>query len=148
MERPDEQRKESPYLAAIRSRGRDANPFFATMGIEVESIGSGEATLSMQVRPTMHNGVGWLQGGLFLALTDEAMAIALYTQLDQGEGIATISESTSFLKGSQDDRLFATGRVVKKGRRVAFAEGEVRRGTRDGELLARTTAASAVVRAG
>jgi len=148
MERPENHRKEAPYFAAIKARGRDANPFFATMGIEVEKIGGGEATLSMQVRPTMHNGVGWLQGGLFLALTDEAMALALYTRLEPGEGIATISESTSFLKGSRDDRLFATGRVVKKGRRVAFAEGEVHRGTPDGELLARTTAAFAVVREG
>jgi acyl-CoA thioesterase len=134
------------YFEAIKQRGREANPFFMLMGIDVVRIGEGEAVLQMPVRPDMANGVGWLQGGIFISLTDEAMALALYTILDPAESIATVSESTSFFKGARDDLLVATGKVVKKGRRVAFAEGEVRKGTEDGELLARTTAAFAVMR--
>ena len=134
------------YLEAIRRRGRDANPFFRMMGIDVVTIGEGGAELQMQVRPDMTNGVGWLQGGIYLSLTDEAMVLALYSVLEKGEDIATISESTSFIRGAREGLLFATGRVVRKGRRVAFAEGEVRRGGREGEVLARTTASFAVVR--
>jgi acyl-CoA thioesterase len=67
------------YLEEIQSRGRDANPFFRLMGIDVDSFCRGEAELSMDVRPDMLNGVGWLQGGLFTALCDEAMALALFT---------------------------------------------------------------------
>lgn len=138
--------KHMSYFEAIKQRGREANPFFMLMGIDIVRIGEGEAVLQMPVRPDMTNGVGWLQGGIFISLTDEAMALALYTVLDPAESIATVSESTSFLKGVRDDLLVATGKVVKKGRRVAFAEGDVRKGTEDGELLARTTAAFAVMR--
>ena len=79
----------------------------------------------MPVRPDMHNGVGWLQGGMLVAIADEAMALALYPLLDKQEGIATIAESTSFIKGVRTGILIAEARVVKKGRRVAFMEAEV-----------------------
>jgi uncharacterized protein (TIGR00369 family) len=134
------------YLDKIKKDGRMANPFFCLMGIEVESAEAGRAVLKMQVRPDMHNGVGWLQGGMLAALADEAMALAIYTQLSDGEGIATISESTSFIRGVRDGVVYAEGRVIRKGRRVAFCEGEV--WTQNGEkaLLSRTTAAFAVTR--
>jgi acyl-CoA thioesterase len=133
------------YFEEIKKHGREVNPFFVTMGIEVVSIGEGTARLSMKVRPDMHNGVGWMQGGIFTAMADEAMALALYSVLSPGERIATISETTSFLKGAKDEDLIATGRVVRKGRRVAFTESEVRKETPDGEILARCAAAFAIV---
>jgi uncharacterized protein (TIGR00369 family) len=133
------------YFEEVQKRGRDVNPFFVMMGIDVVSIGEGTARLSMKVRPDMHNGVGFMQGGIFTAMADEAMALALYTVLSPGERIATISETTSFLKGTRDDILMATGRVVRKGRRVAFAESEVRKGTGEGEILARCAAAFAIL---
>ncbi len=86
-----------------------------------------------------------MQGGIFTGLADEAMALALYTVLSPGEGIATISETTSFLKGARDEFLVATGRVVRKGRRVAFTEGEVRKESETGDILARCAAAFAIV---
>ena len=60
------------YIEDIRTLGRDANPFFRLMGINLGPLGKGVAELSMQVRPDMLNGVGWLQGGLFTALCDRS----------------------------------------------------------------------------
>jgi len=78
-------------------------------------------------------------------MADEAMALALYTVISPGERIATISETTSFLKGAKDGVLVADGRVVRKGRRVAFTESEVRSGDGEGEILARCAAAFAIL---
>jgi len=127
------------YLEEIRQRGRQANPFLVLMGIELGPFGDGRAELFMEVRPDMHNGAGWLQGGLFTALCDEAMALALFTVLEDGDRIATISESTSYLQGTRKGRVSALGRVIKKGRNVAFTEGCVRR-CEDGEILSQTEA--------
>lgn len=132
------------YLERIRRLGREANPFFCLMGIEVESEEKGMAALRMPVRPDMMNGEGWLQGGIYTALADEAMVLAIYTLLSPDESIATITETTTFLAGVRDGTIFATGRIVKKGRRVVFAEGEVRAGIPGGSLLSRSTAAFAV----
>jgi acyl-CoA thioesterase len=132
------------YLERIRSNGSRANPFFTLMGIDVVSTEPGKAVLKMQVRPDMHNGVGWLQGGMLAAIADEAMALAIYPQLSENEGIATISESTTFIKGVREGVIFAEGRVIKKGRRVAFTEGEVWTENGSRTMLSRTSAAFAV----
>ena len=135
------------YLDRIKKDGSAANPFFCQMGIEVVSIETGRAILKMPVRPDMHNGVGWLEGGMLVALADEAMALAIYSQLSDGEGIATISESTSFIKGVRDGVVFAEAQVIRKGRRVAFCEGEAWTGNgNEKSLLTRTSAAFAVTR--
>ena len=132
------------YLEKIKNEGRRANPFFCLMGIDVVSVEAGRAVLRMEVRPDMCNGVGWLQGGMFTALADEAMALALYPVLSPHEGIATISESTSFIRGVRDGAVLAEGRVIRKGRRVAFAEGDVRMDDTEKTIVSRTSAAFAV----
>ena len=132
------------YLEEIKRDGKHANPFFCLMGIDVVSIEPGRAVLKMRVRPDMHNGVGWLQGGMLAALADEAMALALYPLLSKNEGIATISESTSFIKGVQNGVITAEGRIIRKGRRVAFAEGEEFAESDERVMLSRTSAAFAV----
>ena len=114
------------------------------MGIEVVHIEPGKSFLKMEVRPDMQNGVGWLQGGMLAAIADEAMALALYPLLAENEGIATISESTSFIKGVREGVICAEGRVVRKGRRVAFMEGDVRLADETKTILSRTSAAFAV----
>ncbi len=133
------------YIERIRAQGRDANPFFTLMGVELGAMGTGSAEIRMPVRPDMMNGEEWLQGGIFTALADEAMVLAIYPLLDPGERLATISETTSFLAGARDGVLVATGTVVKRGRRVIFAEGEVFREGSD-RILARCSAAYAVMR--
>lgn len=135
------------YLEQIRLRGRDANPFFVLMGIELGPFGDGQAELRMQVRPDMLNGAGWLQGGLYTALCDEAMALALFTVLEEGERIATISESTSYLQGVRSGEITAVGKVTKKTRNLAFMEGFVKRSD-DGAILSRTSESFTILRKG
>ena len=132
------------YLENIKKDGKSANPFFCLMGIDVVSVEQGKALLKMQVRPDMMNGVGWLQGGILTAIADEAMALALCPLLSDTEGIATLSESTCFIRGIQEGFILAEGRVIRKGRRVAFTESEVVIDNDEKTLLSRTSAAFAV----
>jgi len=133
------------YLDGIKRMGPAANPFFLLMGIDVCSFGNGQAELSMEVRPDMLNGAGWLQGGLYTALCDEAMALALFTSLREGECIATISESTSYLQGVRGGKILAIGKVIKKGRQVAFTEGFIRKETDVSAILSQTRASFMII---
>ena len=132
------------YLENIKKNGRRANPFFCLTGIDIVKAEAGNAVLTMPVRPDMYNGVGWLQGGMLVAIADEAMALALYPLLETGEGIATIAESTSFIKGVREGTILAEARVIKKGRRVAFMEAEVWADNEEMTLLSRTSASFAI----
>jgi len=133
------------YLEEFKRRGRAANPFFLMMGINVDSFGNGQAQLSMEVRPDMLNGAGWLQGGLYTALCDEAMALALFTSLQEAESIATISEHTSYLQGVKNGKIVAVGKVIRKGWQVAFTEGCVFKETYDGAVLSQTKASFMII---
>jgi uncharacterized protein (TIGR00369 family) len=132
------------YLERIKKDGSRANPFFCLTGIDIVRAEPGIAVLTMPVRPDMHNGVGWLQGGMLVAIADEAMALALYPLLEKTEGIATIAESTSFIRGVRKGTVHAEARVIRKGRRVAFMEAEVWADEGEKTLLSRTTASFAI----
>jgi acyl-CoA thioesterase len=134
------------YLDEIRDRGTKANPFFRLMGIEIVSYGGGKSELSMKLRPDMMNGAGWMQGGLFTALCDEAMALALFTVMDERESIATISESTSYFWGVREGEIVANGSVIRKARQVAFTEGQVRVAGDGGKLLSKTSASFSIIK--
>ena len=128
------------YIEDIERIGRKANPFFCLMGIDPVSYGNGRAELSMEVRPEMLNGVGWMQGGVYVSLIDEAMALAMMTVIGSDEGIATVSETTQFIKGVRDGRINAKAHVVRAGRKIIFAEGFAFVDGKENEILARTTA--------
>jgi uncharacterized protein (TIGR00369 family) len=114
------------YLDDINQKGQQANPFFCLMGIEPITWGDGKARLQMKVRPDMTNGEGWLQGGMYTALVDESMALAIYTLLREGEMIATISCTTSFLRGVRaGETIIADAEVIRKGRQIIFTEGKI-----------------------
>jgi acyl-CoA thioesterase len=119
------------YIERLRQEGTKANPFFTLMGVEIGEMNEGSAVLRMKIRPDMMNGEGWLQGGIFTALADEAMVLAIYPLLDPEERIASISETTSFLAGANEGVLLAEGRLLKRGRHVIFAEADIRAGGSD-----------------
>ncbi|NLV26097.1 MAG: PaaI family thioesterase [Methanomicrobiales archaeon] len=127
------------YLEEIRGRGQEANPFFCLMNIRPVEFGEGKARLAMDVRDDMKNGEGWLQGGIFTAIGDEAIALAIYTLLSKGETIATVSCTTHFIRGIQNGTIHADGMVIRKGRQMIFAEASITN-AKDGSLLARCSA--------
>ncbi len=128
------------YAEKIAAVGAAANPTFQTLGITPVSWGNDAAVLKLTVRPAIHNGVGFLQGGFYVILADEAIALAILAGLDPESGITTVSETTEFIRGVKDGEIFAVARIIRKGRRIVFAESEVHAAAVDGPLLSRTTA--------
>jgi len=129
-----------PYAEKIAEIGAKANPTFQTLGIEPVSFGNSQAILKMKVTENHHNGAGVLQGGFYTILGDEAIALAIHGELEAGSNAATISETTEFFKGVKEGEIFAIAKIVKKGRRIIFAEAEVHADSLEGTLLSKTTA--------
>ena len=134
-----------PYAEKITKVGAYANNTFLTLGIEPVSWGNSSALLKMEVTERLHNGAGVLQGGFYTILGDEAIALAIHAELEEGQNAATISETTEFLKGVREGTVFAEAHITKKGRRIIFAEAEVREGSPEGKVLSRTTASYLVM---
>ena len=109
-------------------------PFVGHLGIEVDSIGEGKATLSVKLRPDFTNSFGTAHGGLIMSIMDVALCTAARSQHPDSIGVITIDLSLSFI-GVGKGKLIAEARVLKPGRNTVFTEGEVR--NEDGSLVAK-----------
>jgi len=88
----------------------------------VEELRGGYARFRMSVRPEFLQGAGAMQGGLIVALADEAIAHAVMPQLSDQEGLTTIELKSNFLAGVQEGELIAEATVFKKGRSLVVGD--------------------------
>ncbi|MCB1403059.1 MAG: hotdog fold thioesterase, partial [Rhodobacteraceae bacterium] len=83
------------------------------LGMRIEHIAPGEATLSMEITDSMMNGHGLAHGGFVFALADSAFAFACngYNQRTVGHQAAI----TYMAPGRLGDRLTAVARELFRG---------------------------------
>jgi uncharacterized protein (TIGR00369 family) len=115
-------------LARARARAR-ANLFWRHLGVEVEEAGEGWIRLRAPGRDELRNAAGApVHGGVYSALVDMAVGGALSTLHDHsagGVGQTTLDLNVSFLAAANGD-LLAEGRIIRRGRTVAFGETTIR----------------------
>jgi fumarylpyruvate hydrolase len=104
----------------------DLPPFNEFLGVRVESAHDGEATCALDLAPHHRNKRGVAHGGVVSSLLDTALGAAVISAMPPEWWCATVSLSIQFVSGGRGSRLIATGRVVRRGVQVAFADGEVR----------------------
>ena len=85
-------------------------------------MASGYACFKMPVRPEYLQGAKIMQGGLIVALADEAIAHAMMTQLAPDEGLTTIELKSNFLAGIASGELVARATVFKKGQSLIIGD--------------------------
>ena len=83
------------------------------------------------------NPMGQIQGGYVCAMLDEAMSVAGMISSGMTHVVPTLEMKTSFLRPAMPGSLRGVGRVVKWGRTVCFAEGELY--DTEGRLLAKAS---------
>jgi len=67
-----------------------------------------------------------VHGGVYATILDTAMGASVVSLLAEGETTATTSLYVEFLRAArQGDTLTARGEVLRRGRHIAFAEGNL-----------------------
>ena len=104
-------------------------PFVQALGMQLWRFDSGQAEVSLDVRPEMQNSWAVAHGGVVMTLLDVVMAHAARSVRDAGEhgtpGIVTVEMKTSFMRPATG-RLMATGQLLHGAKHMAFCEGSVR----------------------
>jgi uncharacterized protein (TIGR00369 family) len=128
------------YLRAMLQGELPHPPICATVGFRFVELDQGRVVMELETGEHQYNTVGTVHGGIIVTLLDSAAGSAVHTTLPAGVGYTTVSIATSFLRTVRADTgaLRAEGRLVKGGRRLAFAEAELTDG--DGTLYAHATA--------
>lgn len=103
-----------------------------SLGLRLVSVSSGEARMTMQVRPDMVNGHGICHGGLIFTLADSAFAFACNSY---GDNAVAVNGSIDFLAPVRaGDELTAQARELWRSHRHGIYEAQVT--NQDGNVVA------------
>jgi uncharacterized protein (TIGR00369 family) len=124
---------------------REPPPAAVLLGWEVEAVDreAGAIELRFTAREDFLNRAGNVHGGFLAAMLDATLGPALAVTLSDGEWAPTISLNVQFVRPAKPGKLRGRGRVVRRGRDIAFLAGELL----DGEDIIATATASAIIRA-
>ncbi len=94
--------------------------------IDLGASRHGHVTVTGRVEPRHLNINGVVHGGVYATILDTAMGGAVVTLLRDGETTATTSIYVEFLSAAREGAvLTARGAVLRRGRHIAFAEGNL-----------------------
>ena len=115
-------------LSAVRERAR-TNLFWRHLGIEVDDAREGWVRLRVPVKDELRNAEGApVHGGVYSALVDTAVGGALSTMHEAsqgGVGQTTLDLNVSFIGSVSQGPIFAEGRILRRGRTIAFGEATI-----------------------
>lgn len=104
---------------------RPPTPYHLHLGIEVTGAADGQAEARMVLRPELCNRRGVAHGGAVASLLDAALGAAVISGMRPEEWCGTAQLSVQYLEPARNGPLVARGRLLRRGRRLALATGEV-----------------------
>jgi uncharacterized protein (TIGR00369 family) len=112
--------------------------YIATLDLQLEDVGLGEARMRMPFREAVMNNAGNVHGGAIMSLCDSAFWVALATRYGPSQPTATASLTCNFLSPARPPHdLIAHARVLKAGARICYGVVDVYSGEK---LVAHATA--------
>lgn len=120
----------------VKAAHTKPSPTSAHLGLELLAVNrqAGIVEMAFNADDRLCNKWGGIQGGNVAAMLDDAMAFAIGLNLDWGQISPTLELKVSMLAPARPGRLYAIGKVVRRGRSVGFVEGSLY--DADGQLLA------------
>ena len=85
----------------------------------------GLCEIEAPIGPAVSQQQGLAHAGLTFALGDTAAGYAALTRIEEGREVVTVEMKVNLLAPALGERLRATGRVVRAGRRVVVVTAEV-----------------------
>jgi uncharacterized protein (TIGR00369 family) len=125
----------------------EAPPIARLLGFELRAVDPDEMTIEVGFTATeaFVNPAGDIQGGMLCAMLDDTLGPALVATLGDEEWAPTLDLHVQFLAAARPGPLVGKGRVVRRGRTVAFLAGELSDAT--GLVIATAVATAAIRRA-
>lgn len=109
---------------------QDANAFAIYNHIELVSIQQDKVCYKLDIRPETKNPHGFVHGGAFCTLADNAAGAAAHTD---GRTYVTQANTMYYLANRAEGTVYATGTVLHRGRATCLARADITDG--EGKLL-------------
>jgi uncharacterized protein (TIGR00369 family) len=135
--------REGPFWDAMAGR-TPLPPAAVLLGWELVSVDpdAGTIEVAFAAGDQFLNPAGVVQGGFVAAMLDDTLGPALVATLGPGQFAPTTDLHVQFLRPARPGRLTGRGRVVRRGRDVAFLAGELV--DESGQIVAVATATAQI----
>lgn len=102
-------------------------PIASTLGFEAVAFEHGRAEFRLEPAEHHFNPLGLVHGGVLCTLLDTVVGCSVHTTLEAGWGYTSIDLNVTYLRPvtPATGPVTAVGTLVKGGRRVSFASGEL-----------------------
>ncbi|WP_094846748.1 PaaI family thioesterase [Bordetella genomosp. 9] len=118
-------------------------PLMEYLGLLPDHIEPGLARTRLPWRVQLTNSRGDVHGGTLMSVLDFTLSAAARADMEPGVSMATIDMTTSFFTPADGD-LVIEARCLKRGRSIAFCEGEIRNA--GGEVVCKASGTFRIVR--
>jgi uncharacterized protein (TIGR00369 family) len=135
--------REGPFWDAMEGRA-PMPPAAVLLGWELVAVDPDAGTIEVAFAASEQflNPAGVIQGGFVAAMLDDTLGPALVATLGADQFAPTTDLHVQFLRPARPGRLTGRGRVVRRGRDVAFLAGELVDDS--GQILAVATATAQI----
>ena len=136
-------RREGPFWDVMEGRAAPP-PAAVLLGWELVSIDPEAGTIEVTFTATEQflNPIGAIQGGFLAAMLDDTLGPALVAMLGPRQFAPTTDLHVQFLRPARPGRLTGRGRVVRRGKDIAFMAGELLDDS--GQVVAAATATAQI----
>ena len=97
-------------------------PLVSILGAEIDSIGEGEASVSLPPQENLMRPGGTVSGPAMMAIADYAFYVAVMSRIGPKSMAVTSSLTINFLRKPASAKLVAKAQLIKQGRRLAYGD--------------------------
>jgi uncharacterized protein (TIGR00369 family) len=113
-------------------------PYFELLSMKLVDVGIGYSSLEIELAHKHLQPFGVVHGGVFASIIDAAAFWSVYYGIeDANVGITTVDLKLNYLAPAVSGKLIASGRQIKVGRTLGYAEANVT--DQQGKILAHGT---------
>jgi uncharacterized protein (TIGR00369 family) len=114
-----------PFLDAKIRTSFANQSMMATLGARMAEFGPGHARIECPILPGARQQDGFGHAGLTFAIGDSAAGYAALTLMPEEVEVLTAEMKINLLAPATGDRLVATGKVIRPGRRLIVVSAEI-----------------------
>ncbi|MCL2584500.1 MAG: PaaI family thioesterase [Streptosporangiales bacterium] len=124
--------------------GADSSAIGKTLGWELAGVKPDEGTIEIAYTAgeAFLNPFGLVQGGILGSMLDDTLGSVMISVLERGQIAPTTDLHVQFLRPARPGRFTGRGRIVRRGKTIAFLSGEL--ADADGRVVATATATAAI----
>lgn len=122
----------------------NAAPYTQLVSMRLVEMDIGHAAVELDLEPKHLQEFGIVDGGMISTLIDTAAFWSGFMSIeDESAGLTSVDLKLNFLGAATEGKLRATGRQIKSGRTLNYAEAHIER--EDGRIIAHGTSTMMVL---